>query len=282
MTDTAHTPNPAVALYNRWHDVLDGCGLLEKRANEETWKLTHMFFGKTRHYGIGVVETDSAGRPILAFGQPSWNTIYTKVRLTADGEFMVDHPFGYQQRQIIKDNVPFLDWGHFRGYNWTVDDGITRSSWAQFNDWQNPQHYVSERVMMAQGNYHTRELRPWLKLEPVENHWRIAFARTQKPCDTPEVERGHNVVHQARFDHFEALRIKRYRLAERDHKIATGEIKPVVKNRPEPLTEEEREERAEAALVTIVAHLNVSQPARTKPLRTTPEEEGLWLLNGQP
>lgn len=243
--------NPAKALYDYWLTVLEGQGV------------THIRLGDLRLDISGRV--DDKGRPVI---------VTDSFHLNASGEFQLWNMHGSHQRNIVARST-FLQWAHFRSaYNWYVNPQFKAIGWygsGDLSDWRAPARYVSEDLIQSKV---WRGEKPWLKLlqDATNGGWYIWLAR-DAPTKSPYAKK----LTEADFMKFEALRLRRYWLMERKHRIESGEWDHKGRHIPTP---EEREERQTNTVSLLMAHLDVSTPARTVPLRKTPEEEGLWQLNG--
>lgn len=241
--------HPAKALYAYWLSVLDGA----TTGSANTGARFSLRLGDAYLHSY----REEFGHPVLDFGHFTINV---------KGEFQLLPMHGAHQRNIVSAST-FLQYSYFRStYNWWVNPILEKKGYhwntGDLEDWRKPVHYVSEATIRAK-----KWDRPWLKLLPEGDGWKIGLAH-HKSIDP---------VTQADFDRFEALRQRRYSLMERREKVRTGEWD--AQGRPRPTTEQIKERQAKSVSV-LMAHLDVSQPARTVPLRKTPEEEGLWQLSG--
>lgn len=257
--------NPALALYKFWRTVLVST-IRDSRDDPLTQHLrgsTHLGVDGWR---IGFYNEGPLEQPNITFGS---------FRLTSKGEFQLVRPHGFEQRNAIARGT-FLEWNHWRGYNWFVDTKEPPNMpWirtgGRLQDWTDPMHYVSEPVMGARRSYWTKT-RPWMKLVwSDEFGWHINFARSEYSM-TGLAEA--DPIGQEHFDRFEVIRQTRYRLLERDTKLASGDL---IREGRHVITPEERTKRREEQAQIIMANLTVSQPVRTIPLRRE-REEGLWPL----
>lgn len=252
--------NPGIALYNFWHMVLRGACPEQRGAEGHIAAAVTFADG----WSINFTREGPTERPTISYGG-------TFV-IAHDGSFRLTRPFGVHQRNIVARNT-FLDWSHWRGYNWFVNTERSDMAWSYrygqpLKDFNNPIHYVSEDVMGAR-----RSSTTWLK--PVwsdEYGWHIGFKDFK-----PYTYDHRPPITQGTFEWFNTVRLRRYRLLERDEKLYSGEW--TLENR-RVVTREEREEREGRAIQAIMAAFEVGQPARTVSLRRKQEEEGLWPLNG--
>lgn len=257
--------NPGKALYEFWYSLLDN-GIPKNYHGNNGSRTGRLAFGNMNGHGPWYLSfshgdgnnPDDLERPEIHFGGSNFV-------LNRRGEFLVNHPHGWLQRDVISRNT-FLQTGRVAGqYIWSVNTNMvdTWVSESELLDWQNPIHYVSEHAMGT----HDWGDRPWLKLEWSDDFgWIIAYSRQRWA-------HGQAVGSASKFEAHDRLREKRYKRAEREHLIATGVIPRPSYRRP---TEEEIEERREAAAQVLAAHLEVGMAAKTSPLRRTTEEVGLW------
>lgn len=240
------TKNPAKALYDYWLTVLEGCGQNYVRLGDQALQSS---------------KVDDRGRPIITASHFSIN---------AKGEFQIWGMHGAHQRNMLARHT-FLQWAwHRSSYNWYVNPHFQAIGWygANIGDWQAPVRYISEGLIQAK---QWRGDKPWLKLLPDDNGgWYIWLARDEAN------DRYTTRITEADFEKFEALRKRRYWLMERTYRVAVGDWD--MKGRRIP-TEEEREEQQAEKVSLLVAHLDVSAPARTVPLRKTKKED-LWQPSG--
>lgn len=276
VTRNGNPRNPGRALYSHWLKILK---LIGDGTNDEG--RLHGGFNVSTDTTVSVVshgkETGHSLRPNLEL-RYNWRTLF---QLTAKGEFRIAQSYnggwgtgGYLYRNLVAKHT-FLRWSQVvRDYVWWVDTEATQGGYSYtFNmpdlyDFNNRIPYLSERALGAQ-DYGTEP--HWMKLERVDDEWVMRFSRVY-PCHSADLA---TQVKRDRLAHFEALREKRYHLAERKHLIDTGMLDPVTR-RPPP-TEEELAERRERDVQVLIAGMTVTQPARTRSLiQRTTEEVGLW------
>lgn len=244
--------NPAKALYEFWLTVLESVGQRSVRLGDQY---------------IQHSSDDERGRPIIHAQH---------LTINARGEFQIGHMHGAHQRNLTARHS-FLQWAwHRSSYNWYVNPEFKATGWygsTELDDWEKPIRYVSEGLIQSKI---WRGEKPWLKLLPDDNGgWYIWLARDPL---AKSMKRGYGqILTEADFEKFEALRKRRYYLMERTYRINTGEWDRKGRRIP---TQEERDERQAETVSLLMAHLDVKAPARTVPLRKTPEEEGLWQLSG--
>lgn len=274
------TQNPARALYNQWFKILQAYKGIE----------THEHMGRLKgsawlSYPVGVgVITNGAGkggsddRPNLGLGMKGrwdWHPFFA---LTADGRFELTHfpraGWGNNSLRNTVENHTFLRTIHdFRTYNWTADRlddrSSSRGSWCR--EWENPLPHVGEWALDLSWGLSGN----WLQLKGVQNdalgrkEWHIVPAKR----DTwPQVD--DRIEAFAKFDTMRRRRIAAHELKVRRQR---GEVPWPTRSHSVP--SEQREERVEQrqteAATMLLAHFDVSTPARTTPLRRN-REEGLW------
>lgn len=256
---------PAQSLYRLWETVLDGLG--EDAAT----------FGVSPGYGIGMASAGpglGTSWRVINFGYyySRRSTVSDMLQIDSRGYFRVGYLHGWAQRDALSRNS-FLNWAHeWSQYHWRVstssNDGSYNAQWI--TDWNIPAHYMSERLLWSpHGKWHVVQ-RPWMKLVPDKEDpsgWRIAFAENESPD-------GWKPEHYEAHDRLIEQRRRRLR---RHWEIETGVTPP-----PVPRESVDVEERHERHTEFLVAHLNITTPARSIPLRKPSREEPLWEPSGCP
>lgn len=248
--------HPAKALYLTWLTIL------ESYSDAKHLNMSVAY----RNSAIRITGFDSNGRPELSYGG--------NFTVRENGHFSLKWLTRPSERRLVGE-ATFLDWSHFRGdYQWYFSPSFERASYwdgRSLCDWQDPIHYISEKVMGAHG-YIKNNIDLKLVPDTGPGGWRIAPASF-----SPTNKNYGRIITEADFVRYEELRQRRYRLLERQWRIHRGEIDVRGRRLPTP---EEKEVRLDQEAACLMAHFDVSQPARTVPLRKTPKEEGLWPLSG--
>lgn len=264
-TRTGKPVNPVRALYNHWFNLLsqmpqterDHTGKLVGESNygDGWWKVGF-------HHDYGALQPDLRARPPIRYGGG--------FILHPDGTFKMTSYHGWKQRDVLAQHT-FMRWNYVHGqYVWHVQldakDGGYRGD--RLKNWHEKILYMPE-VLLAGPDW--ARPGPLLRLEwdSGAGQWEIVFhAETSRSI-------AHSApINQVDFNNFTALREKRYERYEREYLRSIGALPPA-KHRVE-VTDEERDERKEQAVQVLVAHLNISQSARSVPLRKSDKEEGLW------
>lgn len=262
-------PHPARALYALWKRVLE----IQNR-REIPW---------TRQgYGIALNNSDDDGA--IIFG-PQWLNGGTADRFTLlpDGRFQMRHYWGCEQRKMVAQGIPFLAWGHTAGsYCWTVAfDEASKNGWGmtRLDDWQNPRHYVAE-PMMGVRHWSTPDV--WLELRQIEGEWRILPSDQQDyhrwTSWTPDVVREQLLKVWERQERLIAKRYNRREYLWRKYHQPDEEMPehllPKRRRKAVPsLREGGKTLTGHEATHRLAALLEVSQPAKTTPLKRPKEAQ---------
>lgn len=266
--------NPAKALYRYWHSVLMPLAAVGARG-----PVAKTYFGDDQYYGIGIVSPDNnhqpsvhdelefgtAERPVLGFGYVGWG-LSAKFKIRSNGEFQLLHVHGDKQRFIITNNT-FLDWTYnFSEVQWFVNTGPHQYTPNLMTNWRTPIHYVGQKSIYRP----TWAWRPaWLRLERVDNQWKIVFSRTSEHHYYRNLNRPDLGGATAEgFRRNEELRLKRYRRLMQAEQVKDGTIVSVGKR---IIPTAEIEQRRTTQALALAAHLDVRAPAKTTPLKRSLE-----------
>ena len=263
--------NPAFSLYRFWLDVLEALAPIESE------RRSVCSLGRTPGWGISSIHKDHQGRPVLEFGKlESYGGFTPHFYLSADGRFRFNYKmWGCYRRNAIAENT-FLGWYWSSSrYQWFYET-TKRDRWSNghsmLDDWRKPVAYYGEyEVGCSSWRGFT-----WMVLvrDPADG-WRLAPARNQVDpwgdplASTREVRRIMSENVARRWKRYDALRERRYRLAE-DADLKRKGLAPrrraaTLQVGAEALTDEE-------AVLHLVALLEVSAPARSTPLLPRPKE----------
>lgn len=259
--------DPARELYALWDTILSAYG-------------NHTCGWGPRGWGIWRNQ-DTGG---ISYGQLTNGWPCHWFNLLPDGRFKVNHMFGSYRRSGIAQGT-FLGYGftHSR-YQWFVHaspsekhtgwNNTYRTRWRDFfTDWNNPVSYVSEDLL---GVRSYRQTRPWLTLARDEwGAWEIVPALDQVD---PEAEALKAASYEqehlwSRWNRWKKTCARRRFVAENQHRVKNG-LDPKVSARTPTIRSAGQVLSPDQAVRRLAALLEVSQPAKTTPLRPKEAPDG--------
>jgi hypothetical protein len=275
--NTIYVPgvNPAISLYNLWHTLLatrryqyvgqehpgpfnsaPGASRMSNWDQAQATSRQHQSFGFGRKgWEIGVLGFDTNDQPVFGYGRNvRFYGISAKFALAADGRFYVQSYLTPTDRTSIEMATFLASRWQFSRYQWHV--GLEH----RYDNLADPDrriHYVSDYAFTGH----------WYELYQGEHGHGLRPAQNQNcpgTCAEAGEDRRRQAV-QAAYQANNGLVERRYLIAENRKRAADG--LPKLSARTATVRDGGQVIDTDAAVLQIAALMDVTQPAKTVPLR---------------
>lgn len=266
--------NPAISLYNLWHTLL--AMNRYQYAGENTigtfnnppggnrmvdWSRTQPLSRSYRTFGygrngwvIGIIGFDTNDQPVFGYGRNvRYYGLDAKFGLAADGRFFVPSYLTPTDRAAIEEATFLACRWQFSRYQWHV---ALENRYESLADPDRRFHYVSEYVLTGR----------WHELYQGEHGHGLRPTRNQN-CPGVEATDEQSAWKKAEAVYLDNNRLveRRYRIAENKKRVAAG--LPKLSARTATVRDGGQVIDTEAAVLQVAALMDVTQPAKTVPLR---------------